>query len=204
MTAKLTTLTRIPSPSRNDTARRWHHVGNRLEPSFALKFGARSLKVFGAHDGSRPPYFRFQSVDDHFEDRNPDSEASCFSYIDLYDPARLAELTTVFEHALQKRCASLYQRYIAYRNGKGEDMKPEEVSELLVELAPVLGDFVAHLFGVESERKAQAERIRFDFDTVFAFKNRVVDKAASRFKGQDPAQWELARLDQEFEYAIKA
>ncbi|MEY2697096.1 MAG: hypothetical protein RL333_1234 [Pseudomonadota bacterium] len=127
-----------------------------------------------------------------------------FSYIDLYDPARLAELTSVFEHELQKRCASLYQRYVAYRNGKGEDMKPEEVSELLVELAPVLGDFVAHLFGVESERKAQAERIRFDFDTVFAFKNRVVDKAASRFKGQDPAQWELARLDQDVEIVIKA
>ncbi|HAZ42105.1 MAG TPA: hypothetical protein DCY52_07525, partial [Methylococcaceae bacterium] len=87
-----------------------------------------------------------------------------FSYIDLYDPIRLAELTTVFEQELQKHCASLYQRYVAYRNGNGEDMKPEEVSELLVELAPVLGDFVARLFGVESERAAQTQRIRFDFE----------------------------------------
>ena len=122
-----------------------------------------------------------------------------FAYGDLYDPTRLAELTSIFEHELQHRSASLFQRYVAYRTSQGEDMKPEEVSELLVDLAPVLGDFVARIFGVESEREHQAQNIRCDFDSVFAFKNAIVDKSASRFKGQDPLHWDLKALEREFD-----
>ena len=127
-----------------------------------------------------------------------------FTYKDLYDPTRLAELTTLFEHELQHRSASLFQRYVAYRTSKGNDMKPEEVSELLVELAPILGDYVAGIFGVEAERALQSQSIQCDFNSVFAFKNTIVDKSGSRFKGQDPLQWDIGALSREFDVLVTA
>lgn len=127
-----------------------------------------------------------------------------FCYHDLYDPERLADLTVLFEEELKQQCGALHSQYIAYRDCQGEGMTPEAISEILVELAPVLSGFVARIFGVEGEREAQAQRIRHDFDTVFAFKNTIVDKSASRFKGQDPLQWDLGAIAAAFDLLVEA
>jgi NADPH-dependent glutamate synthase beta subunit-like oxidoreductase/NAD(P)H-flavin reductase len=121
-----------------------------------------------------------------------------FSYADLYDPARLRDLTDAFDAAVKAGAPALFAEFERYRDGRGEGMKPEDVSDLLVRMAPEVGGFVARLFGVEAAREVQIAAIRAEFDSVFAYKNEIVGKVASRYKGEDPAAWDLADLRQRF------
>jgi hypothetical protein len=127
-----------------------------------------------------------------------------FSYVDLYDPARLRDLSACFDRQLAEETPELFEEFASYRSTQGDGLKPEEVSDLLVRLAPKLGSFVARLFGVEAEREAQAAMIGADFETVFAFKNEIVAKSASRFKGEDPANWDLTQLSGHFTLLVEA
>ena len=81
------------------------------------------------------------------------SEAG-FGYADLFVPARLAELTARFDAFFSAADAAGHARFAAYRERKGEGMKPEEVSEALLAGAPHLARFVTRLFGVEREAQA--------------------------------------------------
>ncbi len=127
-----------------------------------------------------------------------------FSYTDLYDPARLQDLSECFDQQLATDSPELFAEFEHYREAQGDGLKPEEVSDLLVRLAPKLGGFVARLFGVEAERDAQAAMIQADFATVFAFRNEIVAKAASRFKGEDPSAWDVNDLAQRFNVLVEA
>jgi NADPH-dependent glutamate synthase beta subunit-like oxidoreductase/NAD(P)H-flavin reductase len=127
-----------------------------------------------------------------------------FTYADLYDPARLNDLTATFDTQLAARNPSLSNEFAKYRNSQGEGMKPEEISDLLVRMAPEVSGFVARLFGVEKEFDAQRAAIRADFDSVFAYRNGIVAKSASRFKGEDPAAWDVAGIQQRFKALIEA
>ena len=129
---------------------------------------------------------------------------SGFSYADLYDPARLQDLSACFDRQLANEAPDLFGEFEHYRTTQGDGLKPEEVSDLLVRLAPRLGGFVARLFGVEAEHQAQAALIQADFETVFAFRNEIVAKSASRFKGEDPAAWNLSDLGRRFELLVTA
>ncbi|NBS16076.1 MAG: pyridine nucleotide-disulfide oxidoreductase [Gammaproteobacteria bacterium] len=127
-----------------------------------------------------------------------------FSYGDLYRPERLKDLSNHFDEALKARSADLYREFEAYRDGLGEGMKPEAISDLLVRLAPELSHFLAKLFGVEAAREAQVASIQEDFKTVFAFKNEIVQKTVSRYKGEDPETFDLEALEREFETLVTA
>ena len=127
-----------------------------------------------------------------------------FAYADLYDPDRLKALSIRFDEYLKARSKSLFDEFDAYRVCQGEGMKPEVISDLLVRLAPELGGFLARLFGVEAEHARQAEIIQSDFETLFAFKNEVVNPSASRFKGEDPESWDLKALDADFTLLFQA
>ena len=125
-----------------------------------------------------------------------------FSYADLYDSHRLQALSECFDASLAAECPELHAEFVAYRASQGEGMQPEQISDLLVRAAPKLGKFVARLFGVEAEHEAQAARIRADFDTIFAYKNEIVAKSASRFKGEDPATWDIDEIRSRFDSLV--
>ncbi len=127
-----------------------------------------------------------------------------FSYGDLYRPDRLKDLSNHFDEALKARSPDLYREFEAYRDGLGEGMKPEAISDLLVRLAPELSHFLAKLFGVEAAREAQVASIQEDFRTVFAFKNEIVQKTVSRYKGVDPEAFDLDALERDFETLVTA
>ena len=59
-----------------------------------------------------------------------------FNYADLYDSGRLKDLLDVFDATVKKRDADLFNRYADYRLSQGEDLTPEALSELLVQMAP--------------------------------------------------------------------
>ncbi len=111
-----------------------------------------------------------------------------FTYHDLYQSEKLAELDTQFLAEMKQNHPDLAGKFTAYRNG--ESVSATDESELLVQTAPLVGEFVARLFNVETEHAAQAETIRNDRDSIFIYKNEVVAKVTAKFKRDDPTEWD--------------
>ena len=120
-----------------------------------------------------------------------------FAYGDLYDPGRLQDLLAAFDESLGKDDPPLFAEYEAYRSSKGEGLPSKQISDLLVRVAPHVGRFVARLFKVEAVHEAQAKAIQEQVNTVFAFRDGVVIRAGAKYKGADPTQWDLPRLQAE-------
>ncbi|MDD5034137.1 MAG: pyridine nucleotide-disulfide oxidoreductase, partial [Methylococcaceae bacterium] len=127
-----------------------------------------------------------------------------FAYGDLYQPSRLRDLTLAFDRETQRQDPALFGEFQVYRQCQGEGMSPEAISDLLVRMAPWVGEFVARLFQVESTRTRQKEAIQAEFDGIFAYRNQIVGKLAARFKGQDPSGWDLPAIRQQFDSMLRA
>jgi NADPH-dependent glutamate synthase beta subunit-like oxidoreductase/NAD(P)H-flavin reductase len=127
-----------------------------------------------------------------------------FSYPDLYDPIRLRDLSAAFDQAVRVDNPELFAAFDSYRQSQGEDMKPEAVSALLVDMAPCVGAFLARLFNVASEHEAQRAAIQEQFSTVFAFRNDIVAGLEKLYKGVDPASWDLDLLDRQMAALVAA
>jgi len=77
-----------------------------------------------------------------------------FAYADLYDTGRLAELAEAFYRELARADADVASEFARYGEAQGVGFSEREESDLLVRVAPHLGQFLACLFGVEREREA--------------------------------------------------
>ena len=117
-----------------------------------------------------------------------------FEYKDLYDAKRLNDLLTVFDESVQKHDPALFAEIAAYRACGGEGMKPEDISELLVRTAPLVGTFVAKLFNVSDVRDQQIDHIRGEFDAVFTYRTEIVGNLNKLFKGQTIEGWDINAL----------
>lgn len=120
-----------------------------------------------------------------------------FTYADLYQPAALKRLSEQFDAEVLSRDAELLEKFSLYRTCQGEGMSPEAVSELLVDMAPHLGRFIAKLFKIEADHAAQREAILADVESIFVFKKEVVTKLAAKFRGQDCADWDIPQVDKD-------
>ncbi len=128
---------------------------------------------------------------------------SGFSYADLYEPERLKDLSDVFDATVRDHDPALFAEFERYRACRGEGMPAEQISEILVKMAPYVGSFVARLFGVSSERDGQIRAIRDEFDSVFVYRNEIVAKVAGLFKNQAPESWDVAGIRADFEALIR-
>ncbi|WP_422929876.1 FAD-dependent oxidoreductase [Singulisphaera sp. PoT] len=80
-----------------------------------------------------------------------------FKFEDLYSRAGIVALDTTFLKRLAERSPDLHAQLEAARREPGAAPRKQE-SELIVELAPHVEDFVAELFGIEAElRSLQAD-----------------------------------------------
>ncbi len=127
-----------------------------------------------------------------------------FDYADLYDTQRLADLMGVFDQSVAQHDAALFDEIQSYRQNQGDGMAPEQVSELLVKLAPLVGTFVARLFQVSNVRDEQIDAIRSEFSSIFVYRSEIVGKLASRFKGQSIVDWDITALHQQLETLVNA
>ena len=127
-----------------------------------------------------------------------------FTYADLYDATRLKDLLDVFDASVKRHDVELYHKFSAYRLSQGVDLKPEEVSDLLVNMGPYVGKFVAKLFNVTEQHDAQATNIKDEIDSIFTFKNEVVEKLGVVFKGQDTTDWSISSILNRFDLLIEA
>jgi NAD(P)H-flavin reductase/NADPH-dependent glutamate synthase beta subunit-like oxidoreductase len=120
-----------------------------------------------------------------------------FTYPDLYQPARLADLLRVFNAEVEADDARLFHDFEAYRACQGAGMSPEAISDLLVRMAPHVGRFVAKLFDIGGERDRQIVAIKEEMDTIFLFRAEVATKVDAKFKGVDPATLDLNRIERQ-------
>src|SRR5688572_22429242 len=79
-----------------------------------------------------------------------------FSYSDLYEPQRLAELLDVFDQELAGANPELFASWDDYRRNPAKPRTPVEISALLVGVAGHVSRFLTRLFRVEAEADALA------------------------------------------------
>ncbi len=116
-----------------------------------------------------------------------------FTFQDLFQPHRLAELTEGFFEEVRAKDPEIFRRFDEYRKTKGAGLSAVEISLRLTEIAPYLDDFVARLFGVEQECAAlrlrtMREEVIFEVKREFfirrALRN-VAKEAALRLPAED-------------------
>lgn len=100
-----------------------------------------------------------------------------FTYSDLYDPHRLRELTDLFHESLAASDPPLRERFDHYRSTLGEDMTPEAISEVIVDVAPHLSAFISELFQVRDEHGRMRRAVESE-NVVFIFKREFVTRRA--------------------------
>ena len=120
-----------------------------------------------------------------------------FTWNDLHDPHRLADLTRAFDDEVRAADGELSARYEAHRAGPRLNGPAE--SDLLIELAGHLSRFVGRLFGVtaeqarlrdESGRDAPIFRVKRDFIQRRVFKKGAANRPALADKASLDAQVE--------------
>ncbi|MGO9712893.1 MAG: FAD-dependent oxidoreductase [Polyangiaceae bacterium] len=102
-----------------------------------------------------------------------------FSFGDLFEPSRLADLHGEFESWFAAHAPADHARFAAYRACKGVGMTPEAVSEALLGAAPHVSAFVGRLFGVERELDALRKDVH-DRDPLWRFKRDFAKKRVLR------------------------
>ena len=83
-----------------------------------------------------------------------------FNYGDLYDPLRLKDLLAVFDQSIRQHDPRLFAEFESYRTCQGQGMQPQQISDLLVRMAPFVGMFMACLFKVTQDREHQIALVR--------------------------------------------
>ena len=100
---------------------------------------------------------------------------SGFRYHELFVPERLRDLYDVFCKDLTARAPDVATSYEAYRACQGAGMTPEQVSVVLLALAPFVSSFVGGLFGVEKELAGLASEVK-DRSPLWRFKQDFAKK----------------------------
>ncbi len=105
-----------------------------------------------------------------------------FSYADLRDAAQLPRLTAAFDaFARETMPPGAWAAFEAYRASGGRGLSAEAVSDALIAGAPVVGQFLAALFGLEAEREAHAKATAAEHP-IFEFKREFIKKRTARRK----------------------
>src|SRR5579864_8676245 len=99
-----------------------------------------------------------------------------FSFEDLYSSDGLVRLDAAFLEFAESSNAGLFQRLGEARATPGA-LSPKQNSELIVELAPLVEDFIAELFGISRETGALEARHEV-LGPLYALKRKFVQKKA--------------------------
>jgi NADPH-dependent glutamate synthase beta subunit-like oxidoreductase/NAD(P)H-flavin reductase len=106
-------------------------------------------------------------------------------FADLYHRDGLARLDACFVDVLRERAPDLHNRLMAARAAP-EQLADKAESDLIVELAPVLDDFIAELFGIAGD--VAALRARHDaLAPLYTVKRLFVQRRAAKKYGPDQA-----------------
>jgi NADPH-dependent glutamate synthase beta subunit-like oxidoreductase/NAD(P)H-flavin reductase len=126
-----------------------------------------------------------------------------FSFSDLYDRDGLVRLDVAFLDFLGEGDAGLRSQLEAARQSP-DDIPGKAQSELLIALAPHLEDFLARLFGIESQVRALAER-HHELAPLYSCKRLFVQRRAmTKVKPEEAAAIDGPSLEVELTALIGA
>ena len=123
-----------------------------------------------------------------------------FKYADLNRVRRLEALDAAFIENLRAAAPALAEDMKKWRDSGGKDRSRLLESELLIKVAPFVGEFIAKLFSISSEYAALCARVRAD-EVVFRCKRNFVERQILK---NPPSPEELAAMDPvELEFAYR-
>jgi len=123
-----------------------------------------------------------------------------FKYADLNRVRRVEALDRAFIAELRDADATLAEDFVRYRDSGGKDRDRLRESNLLIQVAPYIGEFIARLFHIETEYDSLCERVRAD-QVVFRWKRNFVERHVLK---NPPSLEELGRMDPvELEFAYR-
>ena len=125
------------------------------------------------------------------------------AFEDLYTADGVRRIDALFLDHLKDSDAALHQRLAAARQADG-DLPAKDASELLVDAAPHVEDFVAALFGVEKEVRALAAATDELAPVQVCRRMFVQRRAVKAYRPDDVAALDGTALEAEMEAAIGA
>jgi NADPH-dependent glutamate synthase beta subunit-like oxidoreductase/NAD(P)H-flavin reductase len=129
---------------------------------------------------------------------------SHFTYHDLFRSEKLSELTNIFFQEVHTRNPLLYARFDRYRLAKETSMTTPEISSLLIEMASLLNDFLARMFGVEKEMQAIKNSIHRE-QIIFRFKKEFfVRRTLKKIQKKSVEQFPLLHADEQVRFLLSA
>jgi NADPH-dependent glutamate synthase beta subunit-like oxidoreductase/NAD(P)H-flavin reductase len=99
-----------------------------------------------------------------------------FTFEDLYDRDALVRVDAVFLAHLREAAPELHDRLLAARANPAA-LAPKQSSELIIEVAPYLDDFVGALFGISAELNELRNR-HHELDPLYYVKRQFVQRRA--------------------------
>ena len=112
---------------------------------------------------------------------------------DFYDHDGLHRLDSCFVTYLAESQPALAERLVAARSALEHDYQLEE-SQLIIDLAPYLEEFIGHLFGIAPEIRALAEQ-HYELAPLFSCKRLFVQrKATQKYKAVEAETFDGAAL----------
>lgn len=124
-----------------------------------------------------------------------------FSFADLYDPLRLRDLHHEFWKSASQRKPELYTRF---QSVDDPSLSNPDRSELLIEVAEVLGDFIAQLFNIQSEVDLLSDDT-LNYEKIFQFKQDFLKaRVFKNFAAAAVADAEFQQLDAEIQRLVSA
>ncbi len=117
-----------------------------------------------------------------------------FSFSDLYEPRRLRDLHDEFWQFAAGRNPGAHEQFAAIRNGS---LTRPEQSERLIEVADLVGNFLARLFDIEKAAEALRDETR-EVENIFRFKQEFLRTRVLKNFDQPPVDAiEFRWLDEE-------
>ncbi len=116
-----------------------------------------------------------------------------FSFSDLHDARRLADLQRAFDTDLNASDPDLYAAFEAHRRDPGA-LGPVDRSNLLIRVAGHLSRFVGRLFGIEEHLARAVAQARAQ-DPIFVFKREFLQRRAFRKHAAAAPAPDFADLD---------
>lgn len=118
-----------------------------------------------------------------------------YTYKDLYDSSKLKSLTEDFYVYFESVNKSAYDEFIIYLNQKGKDLKPVQISKILIDASVALSDFIAKLFCLENECGKFFDEAVYEKD-ILTFKKEIIQKKVlNKFKSSKPDEYDWNQLN---------
>ena len=121
---------------------------------------------------------------------------------DLFESSKLKELTDKFYSFYSSADAASFEKFTKYRDTKGEGFTEIEVSNIVIESARFLDDFIVDLFGITAEAEGLKLANITERDILKVRSDFMIKRVLKKYKAVDLAAMNYAELNTKV-YVVK-